>query len=456
MPTLRTATLGCKVNQYETEYVRQGLARLGWTEADDDRPADLCLVNTCTVTADGDMKSRKIIRQFARQNPGAEIVVMGCYASRAPEELAALPGVVEVVTDKRRLPELLARFGLVDAPEGLDSFGSRHRAHVKIQDGCAMRCAYCIIPACRTELVSRPAESVFAEIDRLVGGGHREIVLTGIHLGLYGAETNGDDQCAGGPAIGGASGCSTSGATTSEANSPAHASGLVDLLRRVVDWPGRFRVRLSSLESREITPELIELMAGSRGRICPHLHVSVQSGSNRVLRCMRRRDTAEEIIDRCRAVQKALDAPGLTADVIVGFPGESEADFEASCSLVRDVGFSKVHVFRFSPREGTAAAAMSDQIDGRVKHERASRLIALADELRQRYLQSLCGRRLEVLVERTVEGEPTRLRGTSARYAPVELPAETTGGTEFSGDDPLLGKLVEAEAVAVCHGRLQC
>jgi threonylcarbamoyladenosine tRNA methylthiotransferase MtaB len=230
----------------------------------------------------------------------------------------------------------------------------------------------------------------------------------------------------------------------------------VDLLRRVVDLPGRFRVRLSSLESREITPELIELMAGSRGRICPHLHVSVQSGSNRVLRRMHRRDTAEEIIERCRAVQKALDAPGLTADVIVGFPGESEADFEASCSLVRDVGFSKVHVFRFSPREGTAAAAMSDQLDGRVKHDRASRLIALADGLRQRYLQSLCGRRLEVLVERTLEGEPKRLRGTSARYAPVELPAQTADGSALSGDDPLLGKLVEAEAVAVCRGRLQC
>src|SRR3972149_741887 len=188
MPTFKPLPLGCKVNQYETEYVREGLVRLGYREAEEGEPADLCLVNTCTVTAEGDLKSRKGIRQLARQNPQAEIVVRGCYATRAPEAVAALPGVAEVVTDKRQLPELLARFGLVDLPDGISSFGRRHRAYVKVQDGCRMPCSYCIIPKVRPVLASRPVDDVLHEIRRLVAHGHREVVLTGIHLGHYGVD----------------------------------------------------------------------------------------------------------------------------------------------------------------------------------------------------------------------------------------------------------------------------
>ena len=187
---LRVATLGCKVNQYETELVRQGLQRVGYTDCGDAEAADVCIVNTCTVTSEGDAKSRQIVRRLNRQNPDARIIVMGCYATRAPEEVAELPGVAEVVTDKRELPDLLSRFGVIDVPTGLDGFSGRQRAYVKVQDGCLLRCSYCIIPHVRPKLTSRPRDHIIDEVRRLTEAGHREVVLTGIHLGHYGVDWN--------------------------------------------------------------------------------------------------------------------------------------------------------------------------------------------------------------------------------------------------------------------------
>ena len=192
--TLRTVTLGCKVNQYETELLREGLLRLGYRNAEPDEPAQLCLVNTCTVTAEGDRKSRKAIRQLHRENPCAEIIVMGCYATRDPQAVAALPGVVDVVTDKGRLPDLLARLGLADVPRGLSRFGREHRAYVKVQDGCQRRCAFCIIPSVRPTLSSRPVADILAEARQLVANGYRELVLTGIHLGHYGQAASQEER----------------------------------------------------------------------------------------------------------------------------------------------------------------------------------------------------------------------------------------------------------------------
>ncbi len=415
MPTLKTLTLGCKVNQYETEFLRQGLLRLGYREAAHGEPAELCIVNTCTVTSTADAKSRKAIRQLARQNPRAEIIVMGCYATRAAEEVAAMPGVVEVVRDKRQLPELLSRLGLTDPPSGISAFGRRHRAYVKVQDGCRMRCAYCVIPTVRPVLLSRPVEEVLAEVGRLVAGGHREIVLTGIHLGHYGVDLS-DEQV-----------------------------DLARLVRRIVDLPGEFRLRISSIEAAEVTPELIALMAERPDRICPHLHVSMQSGSDRVLRRMRRRWPAAEFVACCRRVRQALDQPALTTDVIVGFPGETDEDFAATCRVVEELGFSKLHVFRFSPRRGTPAAEMPDQVPEATKHRRAAELAALGERLRREYLQSLKGRKLQALVETAAAEHPGALRGTSARYVPVEL----AGGRE------LIGRLVTITAGQVAGGRIQ-
>jgi threonylcarbamoyladenosine tRNA methylthiotransferase MtaB len=410
--TLKTVTLGCKVNQYETEYVRQGFERLGYRKAIDGEPVDLCIVNSCTVTAESEAKSRKIIRRLAKAHPEAEIIVMGCFATRAPDVAAALPGVVEVIADKRQLPDLLARRGLVDVPAGIARFANRRRAYVKVQDGCCMNCSYCIVPQVRPHLSSRPATEVLDEVRRLLACGHREIVLTGIHLGNYG---NGEWKEGRG--------------TIHPFSLPSPLSSLPFLLRQLADLPGDFRIRLSSIEAAEVTPELIELMAERRERICPHLHLPLQSGSDAVLQRMNRRGSVQQFVGRCREIQAALDRPALTTDVIVGFPGETEADFVATCHAVEEVGFAKVHVFRFSPRQGTLAADMTEQVCHRIAMQRAEQLGRLSDELQSRYLRQLLGSSLRVLVEMPVAEHPGWMAGTSDRHATVALP----GGRELIG-----------------------
>ena len=268
MPVLKTVTLGCKVNQYETQYAREGFLRLGYREAVNGEAADLILVNSCTVTAESEAKSRKIIRRLAKKNPRAEIIVMGCYAAQALDDAASLPGVGEVIRDKRELPDLLARRGLEDVPSGISGFEGRHRAWVKIQDGCREACSYCIIPLVRPVLASRPADEVLEEIGRLTRAGFAEIVLTGIHLGHYGADEFLPSTFGRG------------------AGGEGHA--LADLLRQIVALDGEFRVRLSSIEAAEVTTELLDLMAEHPQRICPHLHIPMQSGSDAILKRMRR------------------------------------------------------------------------------------------------------------------------------------------------------------------------
>jgi threonylcarbamoyladenosine tRNA methylthiotransferase MtaB len=423
---LRTVTLGCKVNQYETEYLREGLLSIGYSDAQDVEPADLCVVNTCTVTAGGDAKSRQVIRRLARRNPGAKIVVMGCYATRDPAEVAALPGVSQVVTDKRELPDLLGRFGVTDVPTGVSGFGRRHRAYIKVQDGCLLRCTFCIIPHVRPQLASRPIEHILDEVRRLVANGYREVVLTGIHLGHYGVEWN--------------------------RSRPKSAwTRLSHLLARVAAVPGDFRIRLSSIEATEVTRELVDVMASAGEKIAPHLHISMQSGSDRVLARMGRRWGRRRFIDRCRLVKEQLDHPAITTDVIVGFPGETEEDFEETISAAREVGFSKIHTFPFSSRRGTPASEMPDQIRAEVKQARSRRLAAVEAELRASYYRSLIGRPLRVLVETppTGEAEGDALTshpwvGTACRYAAVELPA-------FATDE---GRFVDVMATGVAGDRL--
>ena len=394
---LKTLTLGCKVNQYETEFVRQGLVDAGmFRDALPDESADLCVVNTCTVTNEGDSKSRQAIRRLARDNPEARLVVMGCYATRAPEELAALPGVVEVVTDKRELPDLLGRFGVVDVPDGISRFGDRHRAYVKVQDGCLLKCSYCIIPKVRPDMSSRPLRSIVDEVHRLVDNGYREIVLTGIHLGHYGVDQNWKKP-------------------------KSEWLRLYTLLRQLTDLPGEFRIRLSSIEATEVTRELLEVMGEFPDRICPHLHVCLQSGSDRILRRMKRRWCSKRFIDRCRLVQETLHKPALTTDVIVGFPGETEADFEDTCEVVRQVGFSKIHMFPFSARRGTPAATMDDQVPKSEKSARGRELAEIESVLRADYFRSLQGESLRVMLEAKLADELDTFAGTSCRYAPIRV-----------------------------------
>lgn len=414
--TLKTVTLGCKVNQYETQYVREGLLSIGFSDAAADQAADLCVVNTCTVTAEGDSKSRQIIRRLARENPGSQIVVMGCYATRAPQEVAALPGVVQVVTDKRELPDLLGRFGVRDIPDGISRFGDRSRAYIKVQDGCMLRCSYCIIPKVRPQLTSRPIGSILDEVHRLVANGYRELVLTGVHLGHYGIDWNWHKP-------------------------KSDWIRLADLVRQIAQLDGDFRIRLSSIEATEVTRELLQVMADDPAKICPHLHICLQSGSDTILRRMRRRWSTRLFVDRCRLAAQMLDLPALTTDVIVGFPGETEADFEQTCRVVQEVGFSKIHVFPFSLRQGTAAAQMPDQVPRAIRAQRGQRIAEIERDLRERYFRSLLGRRLRVLVESASDPQRQQAVGTSCRYAPVEL-------TEPS----MAGRLVDVQAEQVIDG----
>jgi threonylcarbamoyladenosine tRNA methylthiotransferase MtaB len=418
--TLRTVTLGCKVNHYETQWVREGLLGIGFRDAQADEPAALCVVNTCTVTAEGDAKSRQTIRRLARLNPGARIVVMGCYATRAPAEVAALPGVSEVVSDKRELPDLLARFGVLDMPRGISGMPGMQRAYVKVQDGCLLRCSFCIIPHVRPVLASRLPADILDEVRGLVDRGFREVVLTGIHLGHYGVDLN-------------------------RGRPKADWVRLSHLLERLAALPGEFRVRLSSIEATEVTRELIGVMADHGDRICPHLHVSMQSGSDAVLARMRRRWGSRRFVDRCRLVLERLQQPALTTDVIVGFPGETEADFTATCRVVGELGFSKIHIFPFSPRQPTPAASMPDQVSAPEKAERCRRLADLGEKLRADYFASLAGRRLQVLVESPIAQRPGRMLGTACRYAPVELQADWAPSSS----------LIEVVAGPVEHGNVQ-
>ncbi len=415
--TLKTFTLGCKVNQYETELVREAFLSSGFRDAAPGEPADICIVNTCTVTSEGDSKSRQAIRRLARDNPDAEVLVMGCYATRAPQELAALPSVAEVIADKRELPDILGRFGVIDLPNGISRFGNRSRAYVKVQDGCILKCSYCIVPKVRPRLASRPIDDVVAEVRRLLDNGYREIVLTGVHLGHYGVDWN-------------------------QQRPKSEWLRLSDVVKEIVRIEGDFRVRLSSLEATEVTDELVDVMADNGDRVCPHLHLCLQSGSDAVLRRMRRRWSVPSFMDRCRQLREALDQPAFTTDVIVGFPGETDEDFEKTCQVVREVGFSKIHVFPFSPRKGTPAAEMPNMVPKQTRSERSKRLSAIEEELRKGYFDALIGRNLRVLVESPSKRHVDHVVGTSCRYAPVELP----------GGPQVCGRLVEVLAESVADG----
>lgn len=394
--TCRLVTLGCKVNQYETQLVLEALENQGYREADQTESADLCVVNTCTVTNEGDAKSRKVIRQLARENPGTRTIVMGCYATRDPQAVRALPGVFEVVTDKRELPDVLARHGVIDMPAGISRFEGRRRAYVKVQDGCLLKCTYCIIPQVRPGLSSRPPDEIETEVRRLIDNGYREIVICGIHVGHYGVDT-----------------------TRAKSGRPPFR--LWHLFRRLDQIPGQWRMRLSSIEANEIDDEFIAAAADCE-HLCHQFHPALQSGSDAVLARMRRRYRIGRFLDKLDRLRARIPDVAFTTDVIVGFPGETEAEFAQTLQACRQAGFMKIHAFPFSPRKGTPAAAFPLQVPPDVRKLRMERLSVLECELARRYYEALLGCDLEVLVERESEFHPGWVRGCDRRYVPVEMP----------------------------------
>jgi threonylcarbamoyladenosine tRNA methylthiotransferase MtaB len=417
--TCRLVTLGCKVNQYETQLVLETLERNGFREATEDEPADLCVVNTCTVTSNGDSRSRQVIRQLARQNPGTRTLVMGCYATRDPQAVGRLPSVFEVVTDKRELSDVLGRHGIVDMPSGISRFEGRKRAYVKVQDGCILKCSYCIIPQVRPGLRSRSADDIEAEVRRLIDNGHQEIILTGIHVGHYGVES-----------------------TRGRSGLPPFR--LWHLFRRLDRIPGAWRMRLSSIEAAEIDDDFISAAIDCE-RLCPQFHPALQSGSNGVLRRMRRRYTAERFLDTIDRMRGRLDNPAFTTDVIVGFPGETDDEFAETLDVCRRAGFMKIHIFPFSPRRGTPAAELPDQIHGTVRAERIQVLERLERELAREYHASLIGSEVDVLVEGQLEHRPGWVQGTDRRYAPIEI---------YGGYNDV-GRMISGRAVRVTECGLE-
>ena len=387
-------TLGCKVNQYETQLVRETLLANGYREAGAGEGANLCVVNTCTVTAAGDKKGRQLVRRLAKDNPRTRTIVMGCYATRDPAAVAALPNVAEVVPDKRELPDVFDRLGLLNRPTGISRFDGRHRAFVKVQDGCILKCTYCIIPQVRPGLRTRDADEIAGEVRRLVGNGYREIVLSGIHVGHYGVETT-------------------------RGKSGKAPFRLWHLFRKLDAIPGEWRMRLSSVEAAEIHGDFLKAAADCE-RLCPQFHPSMQSGSDAVLKRMRRRYRIGRFLEKLEMVRDTLGEVSFTTDAIVGFPGETEAEFEETLDACRQAGYVKTHVFPFSARRGTPAAAMPGQIPPDVKKERCDRLAVLDRELAGDFYRSRVGKPTEALIEQPAD-RGGLVRGTDRFFCPVEL-----------------------------------
>lgn len=406
--TCRLLTLGCKVNQYETQLVREALLGNGFREAAEDEPADLCVVNTCTVTNDADSQGRQLIRQLARKNPNAKTVVMGCYATRDPEAIKELPNVFEVVSDKRELPDVFDRLGIVDMPTGISHFQGRKRAYVKVQDGCILNCTYCIIPSVRPGLQSRSPDDIEAEVRRLIDNGHHEIILTGIHVGHFGVDT-----------------------TRGKSGLPPFR--LWHLFQRLDRIPGKWRMRLSSIEAVEVNDDFIKAAADCE-HLCPQFHPALQSGSESVLLRMKRRYSVKRFLEKLERMRELIPNPAFTTDVIVGFPGETDAEFEETLETCRQARFMKVHVFPFSQRKGTPAATFPNQVAPEIRKERVRVLGELEREMAEDYYRTLTDTELEVLVERESDEREGWVRGTDRRYVPVELPgSEADVGQVITG-----------------------
>ena len=401
--TIATYTLGCKVNQYDTEAMLEAFEAAGYAAVPFREAADVYLVNTCTVTGTGDQKSLKTIRRVAREHPGCAIVVCGCLAQREAQRLAAMDNVRLVVGVQRRgevvrlLEEALAAGTTVNAVEPLQGAGfeslfvSRHegrtRATMKIQEGCDRWCSYCIIPSVRGPVRSMALTEVAAEAARLGAAGYREIVVTGIHLASYGRGTE---------------------------------ATLMDAVRAVHAAPGVRRVRLGSLEPMIVTDDLAAQLSALPG-LMRQFHLSLQSGSASVLRRMRRRYTPEEYLRSAEALRRYMPDCAVTTDIIVGFPGETEAEFDETLAFAEAAKLARIHVFPYSRRTGTLADRMEGQVDEAVKHERARRLIELGSRLERRFVSTLLGTTQQVLFE-TPAGEGLS-EGFTGQYVRVRADA---------------------------------
>lgn len=429
--------LGCKVNAYETEAMQEMLEKEGYEIVPFKEGADVYIINTCTVTNIADRKSRQMLHRARKMNPGAIVVAAGCYVQAQENEHHELDSCIDIVIGNNKKQDLIQilndyeakrRVGKADSSEknlersgeeadesqkkevidinhtkeyenlNLSRTGEHTRAYIKVQDGCNQFCSYCIIPFARGRVRSRSLEDVVQEVTALAANGYKEVVLTGIHLSSYGIDFEGQEA--------------------------EKKTDLLALILAVHEIQGIERIRLGSLEPRIITEEFAKTIA-ALPKMCPHFHLSLQSGCDATLKRMNRRYTSDEYFEKCELLRKYFDHPALTTDVIVGFPGETEEEFEESKAFVDKVNFYETHIFKYSKREGTRAAVMENQVPEQIKAERSARLIALGQQKQEAYEKEMVGKEVEILVEEpaVIDGKEVQV-GHTKEYIKVALESE--------------------------------
>lgn len=403
--------LGCKVNAYETEAMQELLEQAGYEIVPFKEGADIYIINTCTVTNMADRKSRQMLHRARKMNPDAIIVAAGCYVQTKDEE-EKLDECIDIVIGNNRKKDIVE---ILEEYEGkkqtvqkdvidinhtkeyeelhLSKTAEHTRAYLKVQDGCNQFCTYCIIPYARGRVRSRRKEDVVEEVKNLVKNGYQEVVLTGIHLSSYGVDLE-------------------------------ETEDLLSLILAVHEVEGLKRIRLGSLEPRIITEKFVQTISGLE-KMCPHFHLSLQSGCNATLKRMNRKYTAEEYYEKCELLRKYFEHPALTTDVIVGFPGETEEEFQQSMSFVDKVNFYETHIFKYSKREGTKAAVMPDQVPEQVKTVRSNQLLALNEKKQKEFEQYYLGKSVEVLMEEEIEKDGKYFQtGHTKEYIRIAVESE--------------------------------
>ena len=420
------ATLGCRVNSYESEAMAEKFIREGYEVVDFSEVADVYVINTCTVTNMGDKKSRQIIGRARRSNEDAIIAVVGCYSQMAPKEVSAIEGVDVVLGTKNKgdvvyyvnkaRDEQKIQVHVDNALKNnkfeelnIEEYQDKTRAFLKVQDGCNRFCAYCAIPYARGSVCSKDPRKVIDEVKRLRDHGFKEVIISGIHTASYGLDLNGTIT-------------------------------LVDLLEDIELIDGIERVRIGSIEPAFFTPDVVERIKKMK-KLCPQFHLSLQSGCNATLKRMNRRYTAEEYENIVNILRENIKDVSITTDVIVGFPGETEEEFNKTYEFLKRLKLTKTHIFKYSPRKGTRAADMPNQLDGNVKEERSKLLIELNKKNEKDFISKYVGREMDVLVEQEVKSKPGIYEGYTRNYLKVEV----------SGlNEEMKGQIVQCKITVAC------
>lgn len=397
-------TLGCKVNQYETEAVLEMYKQKGYEIVDFEDFADVYVINTCTVTNLGDRKSRQMISKAKSQNNQAVIVIMGCYAQTSPAEISKISGVSliigtkdrakivglteQYIKNKRQINMVDDIFKVKEFEElSIQAYQNRTRAFIKIQEGCNQFCSYCIIPYARGPIRSRSADNVLSEVKSLKDRDFKEVVLTGIHIASYGKDFNNNN-------------------------------GLTWLIKQIEEINGIERIRLSSLEPTLITDEFVSQLKKNK-KFCPHFHLSLQSGCNETLKRMNRKYTISQYKEAVNLLRRNFPDVAVTTDIMVGFPGETDYEFEETFNFAKEICFSKIHVFKYSPRKGTPAFKYTNQIDPKIKEQRSKRLIELSNKCEGLFLNRFNNTVQEVLFEQTYKKDQSFIEGLTKNYINV-------------------------------------